>query len=95
MIYHLDNQNKLEKQPEHITGSKLINLLSNNFDAQFSFDEKSAEHIIVIRSAKGQEIIFYPSLYSIQKRINLANKLGTGLSIWEIGQGLDYFYDLF
>lgn len=38
--------------------------------------------------------VFFPSLLFLQERLKLAQKLHCGVSIWELGQGLDFFLDL-
>ncbi|XP_076038506.1 chitinase domain-containing protein 1 [Oratosquilla oratoria] len=77
----------------HVTHQQYINILSTH-KPKFSYDDVSVEHFFEYQSSTGKRKIFYPTLFSINARVNLAKELYTGLSVWELGQGLDYFYDL-
>ncbi|XP_063829550.1 chitinase domain-containing protein 1 [Ostrinia nubilalis] len=79
-----------------IVGTEYVELLKNaKPTGTVSYNNNTAENYIEIRTSQGSKKIFYPTLFSIQKRLDLAREFGTGIAIWELGQGLDYFYDLF
>lgn len=58
---------------------------------ELEWDAAAGEHVIRLGTA---ESIYFPSLFSVEQRLALARRLGCGIAIWELGQGLAYFADL-
>lgn len=78
---------------EAVLGETYLSLLKH-VKGRLKLDEKDHENFFEVKTSSGRHFVFYPTLYSIQQRIDLARELGVNIAIWEIGQGLDYFYDL-
>ncbi|CAN4097395.1 unnamed protein product [Withania somnifera] len=61
----------------------------------FQWEENSAEHFLLYSDNQDvKHAVFYPSLMSLALRLEEALSWGAGISIWEIGQGLEYFLDI-
>jgi chitinase domain-containing protein 1 len=81
-----------QSYPEAIIGPNFIQQLRDNH-FKITWEETTKEHSFYCEETS--TTIYYPTLQSIQERIELAKKHGVGLAVWETGQGLDYFYELF
>lgn len=76
-----------------IVGRDYLSLLEQHRPV-LHWDEKSTEHFFIYSHDNLQHAVFYPSLKSISMKLDEARAWGAALSLWEIGQGLDYFYEL-
>ncbi|KAK2995529.1 hypothetical protein RJ640_003957 [Escallonia rubra] len=77
-----------------IVGREYLSLLEQHRPL-FQWEKNSAEHFFLYSDDQNvKHVIFYPSLMSIAARLDEASLWGAGISIWEIGQGLDYFFDI-
>ncbi|XP_074279684.1 uncharacterized protein LOC141604981 [Silene latifolia] len=77
-----------------ITGRDYLSLL-DRYKPKIEWQDEIAEHFFLYSDDQNrQHAVFYPTPMSISKRLEEAHSWGTGISIWEIGQGLDFFFDL-
>ncbi|KAI4369838.1 hypothetical protein MLD38_018240 [Melastoma candidum] len=77
-----------------ITGANYLSLLQKHRPL-LQWEKNSEEHFFLYTDDNNaKHAVFYPSLMSIFLRLEEARGWAAGISIWEIGQGLDYFYDL-
>lgn len=62
------------------------------------WDNDAREHVFSYRElgARVEHSLTYPTPLFLQQRMALAKELGVaGVAVWELGQGLRYFMDLF
>ncbi|KAJ7962546.1 chitinase domain-containing protein 1 [Quillaja saponaria] len=77
-----------------IIGRDYLSLLEKHKPV-LQWEKNSAEHVFFYLDDNNiKHAVFFPSLMSISMRLEEARSWGCGISIWEIGQGLDYFLDL-
>ena len=90
-------ENIEEQKVDHILGRDLVKKIAHlDGSTEFDWSSEAHEHYLMYNDAESDQrsAIFYPSLMSINERLQVAKALKVGISIWEVGQGLDYFYDL-
>ncbi|KAI7878422.1 glycoside hydrolase [Lichtheimia hyalospora FSU 10163] len=79
-------------QETRMPEAKLVsNLLETLDDKELEWDQESEEHWY--EEEDGSKV-WMPTRKSIEKRVHLAEDYEVGISLWEVGQGLDYFYEL-
>lgn len=68
---------------------------SGNRHVRFEWHPQTAEHTLEYTDARNMDHIAYvPTQAFLEARAALAAELGVGIAIWEIGQGLDHFFDV-
>lgn len=80
---------------QHVVGHEYISLLKE-YKPEIVWLDEIGEHAFGYSRGKEQHVVFYPSRRSIGQRVALAESLECGgIAIWELGQGLNYFFDEF
>lgn len=79
-----------------ITGSTYIETLQDNEISKIRWDAKAHEchHTYSAVKTGSHHVVFYPCLQFLQDRLMLYEEHNVGVAIWELGQGLEFFYDL-
>lgn len=80
--------------PSPIVGQQYLDTIKERKRDSLRWSSVHAEHAFTFRQKNLKTSIFYPTLKSINERLEFARKQGLGISIWDLGQGLNYFYDL-
>lgn len=79
----------------HVVGHDYVSLLKEHKPEIVWLDEVG-EHAFGYGRGKEQHVVFYPSRKSIAERVALAESWQCGgIAIWELGQGLNHFFDEF
>lgn len=88
----------VDKRAEAITGEEFIKEISAG-GVTSTWDRSHREHTFLVQSfnavgVMSKQSIAFPTLQSINDRVEYAKQIGVGIAIWELGQGLEYFFEL-
>lgn len=86
-------QQKEQAQASPIMGEAFLSVL-RRVKPKLTWETSNAEHRVKYKEAGTKHTVYYPTPAALAARIELAERLGVGLSIWELGQGVDSFMDL-
>lgn len=77
-----------------ILGYEMVNLLkeASEENTSIAWDKLAKEHVFKISKDGKETTVYYPTRDFLKARFELANEMGVGIAIWEIGQGLDCFF---
>lgn len=83
------------KAPGAVIARDIVERLDAGQVEEILWDGRSSEHVFHVAQGGGGAVhqLFYPTRKSISERVRLAQQLGTGISIWELGQGMRSFLD--
>ena len=92
-FYGMDSTISGQPASSPVLGREVVQKL-RRYRPRIKWDAESEEHAFEYVTNGRSHKVYYPTLLSVSKRLQLAQQYGLGVCIWEIGQGLDFFYDL-
>lgn len=96
-FYGIDFVQRSESQTtasdKHVVGDEVITLLQRH-KPDIVWLQDLGEHGFAYEEGGTQHIVFYPTRESVAQRVSLAKELGCGgVAVWELGQGLNHFFE--
>ena len=79
-----------------VDSQRYLELLEEH-DPKLDWHAEAAEHVFAYRGGGAENekhSVYYPSLKGLAERLGMLRALGVGVAVWELGTGLDYFWDL-
>lgn len=80
--------------PRALDAASYLALLKAHRPARFEWLHEAAEHSFTYELNGTRHAVYYPSLKGVAERLGMLRNLGVGVALWELGTGLDYFFDL-
>eukprot|EP00199_Chlamydomonas_sp_CCMP681_P002242 CAMPEP_0119104084 /NCGR_PEP_ID=MMETSP1180-20130426/2392_1 /TAXON_ID=3052 ORGANISM="Chlamydomonas cf sp, Strain CCMP681" /NCGR_SAMPLE_ID=MMETSP1180 /ASSEMBLY_ACC=CAM_ASM_000741 /LENGTH=384 /DNA_ID=CAMNT_0007088753 /DNA_START=158 /DNA_END=1312 /DNA_ORIENTATION=- len=92
-FYGYDYKLNEQASPEAVVADTLLSILGKQQPALL-WDKEQQEHHFDYKGMDGEHRVFCPTPRSLEVRLELFQKLGLSVSIWELGQGMQRLFDL-